>query len=292
AAAFAGSTRDPRSVRLQVSAVLVVIAAALALAMRGTDPGTGAMAGSVVAIALTGIALVDRRCIAALAGATAAAVLAVLASTSASPVFMSIAVSVLGLQLAVTGAIRSSRTASLPGGALGVIGVSSFWWTTGTNAWTIEQIQPYGATGIDLAVAAIAALLFGIGLFVRQRQPISSWLAFGPSLALVTTWLLASQLEPNSDWATLGALVLGVVTIAVGGRQRLGAPLMAGTIMVVGTLLVSAGPRLATAPTWAWIAVGGTGLMTLAALIERSDRPSEKDEHDRSALDRFRKDFR
>jgi hypothetical protein len=117
-------------------------------------------------------------------------------------------------------------------------------------------------------------LLLGVGSAVRHRHAISSWLATGPGLALVTTWLLASQIEPGADWATLSALVIGISATAIGGRRRLGAPLVAGTVMVVGTLLISAGPRLATAPTWAWIAVGGTGLLILAALIERSDRPS------------------
>jgi hypothetical protein len=274
ALAFAGSTRDLQSVRLQVGVVLAVVAAALTLVVWDTDPGTAAVAGSVVAIALTGIALVDRRYSAALAGGTAASVLAVLASTTASPVFASIAVTVLGLQLAVTGSIRRDLVGALPGTAIATLGLTSFWWTTGTNSWVIDRIEPYGATGVDVAVALVALLLLGVGSAVRHRHSISSWLAEGPALALVTTWLLASQLEPGADWATLSGLAIGISATAIGGRRRLGAPLVAGTFMIVGTLLISAGPRLATAPTWAWIAVGGTGLLTLAALIERSDRPS------------------
>jgi hypothetical protein len=294
AVAFAGSTRDARSARAQVSAVLTVVAGALALVALDTEPGTAVVAGSVVAIALTGIALADRRFSAALAGGTAASVLAVLASTSAAAVFASIAIGILGLQLAVTGATRRGHVGALPGAVVAVFGLASFWWTTGTNAWVIDRIEPYGATGVDVAVAFIAALLLVAGAAVARRRAVSSWMAYGPALALVTTWLLASQLEPGADWATLGALMVGVGAIGVGGRRRLGAPLVAGTIMVVGTLLVSAGPRLATAPTWAWIALGGTGLLSLAALIERAERPSDSASGDvgRSRRERFCDGFR
>ena len=48
---------------------------------------------------------------------------------------------------------------------------------------------------------------------------------------------------------------------------------MIGSITLVGTLVVSAGPRLATAPTWSWIAGGGVALLIVAALVERSERP-------------------
>ena len=101
----------------------------------------------------------------------------------------------------------------------------------------------------------------------------SSWLAYSPGLAMAGTWLIATQLEPGTDWATFGTLNVATVALAVGGVRRLGAPLVLGTIMVIVTILVSAGERLAATPTWAWIAVGGVGLLVIAALIERSERP-------------------
>ena len=65
-----------------------------------------------------------------------------------------------------------------------------------------------------------------------------------------------------------------------------------------GTLLISAGPRLAAAPTWVWIAVGGVGLLGIAAMIERSDRailPILRDDSDDgdepSLLESFCQDF-
>ncbi|MEL6890507.1 MAG: hypothetical protein AAFP84_02845, partial [Actinomycetota bacterium] len=62
-------------------------------------------------------------------------------------------------------------------------------------------------------------------------------------------------------------------SLAVGGWRRLGAPLVAGVVALGTTTLLSAGPRLAEAPTWAWIAGGGVILLVLAALAERSEQP-------------------
>ena len=296
AAAFAGSSRSLASVRTHVAAALTVVAGALALATAGIDPGTATMAGVAVGTALSGLALIDRRLLSLLTAGATATSLAVLSSSLASPVFTSIAVTMLGVQLALAGATWRGQVAALPGATISLAGLVSVWWTTGTNTWAIAAIAPYGATGVDLVVGTLTVVLLATGWGVRRAQPVTSWLAYGPGLALVGTWLLASQLEPGADWATFGALAVGVVSIGVGGWRHLGAPLVAGTIMVTGTVLVSAGARLATAPTWTWIALGGTGLLVLAALIERSDRPllpiGRRAEEQTSFLEQFCKRFR
>ena len=79
--------------------------------------------------------------------------------------------------------------------------------------------------------------------------------------------------ESAGDWATFAALVVGVVATGVGGVRLLAAPLVAGLVALAGTGLISAGPQLAEAPTWAWIAIGGVALLVLAAVVERSERP-------------------
>ncbi|MGA7756264.1 MAG: DUF2157 domain-containing protein [Ilumatobacteraceae bacterium] len=296
AAAFAGSSRSVTDVRTHVAAALCTVTGALALATAGVDPGTATMAGVAVGTALSGIALLDRRLLPLLTAGTTATSLAVLAGAAASPVFASIAVTMLGAQLALAGATWRGSVAALPGSIVSVIGLVSMWWTTGTNAWAIAAIAPYGATGVDLAVGVLSAALLTAGWAVRRAQPVSTWLAYGPGLALVGTWLLASQLEPGTDWATLGALAIGVVSIGIGGWRRLGAPLVAGTIMVAGTVLLSAGARLAAAPTWAWIALGGTGLLVLAALVERSEHPlfpvGRRAEEQTSLVEQFCRTFR
>ena len=111
------------------------------------------------------------------------------------------------------------------------------------------------------------------GAAIRATLRPSTWLAYSPGLGTAFAWFLMSQPDVDGDWATLAALSAGVVSVGVGGVRKLGAPLVLGTVALVGTLLISAGPRLAEAPTWAWIAIGGVTLLAVAALVERSERP-------------------
>ena len=120
-----------------------------------------------------------------------------------------------------------------------------------------------------LGFATIALLLTGI--LLRRFQSVSTWLAYSPGLGMAAAWLLEAQLDPDATWATMGAIGVGITATAVGGLRRLVAPQVIGTGMIGATVLISAGPRLAEAPTWIWIAVGGIGLLVLAAVIERND---------------------
>lgn len=293
--AFAGSSRRTDDPRLHLAAALATMTSGLALATSGVDAGTATMAGVVVGTALSGIGLLDRRFLPAMTAGLTATGLAMFASSSASAVFMSIAVTMLGAQLALAGAVWFGRAAAVPGTVLSVAGLCSVWWTSGTNAWVIDAIAPYGVTGVDFVVGVLAIVVLVAGWFARRSQAITSWLAYGPGLALAGTWLLASQLEARSDWATFGALSVGITALAVGGWRRLGAPLVAGTIMLGATILLSAGPRLATTPTWTWIAAGGVGLLVVAALIERSERPllpiGRRARTQRSLLEEFCEEF-
>jgi hypothetical protein len=294
--AFAGSSRRVGDVRSHVAAGLAAVTCGLIVAAIGLDPGTATMAGAVAGAALSGIAVVDRRARPALTAGVTASVLATHASTFAGPAFTSIAVMAVGAQSALVGGLWKGRTAALPGVVVAVFALLSTWWTTGTNDWAITSLAPYGASGEDIVVGVLAAVLVTAGAVVRRTQAITSWLAYGPGLALAGTWLLATQLEPGTDWATFGALTLGVVALGFGGTRRLGAPLVAGTLMVAGTILLSAGPRLASAPTWSWIAVGGVGLLVVAALVERSERPllptGGRRDGPTSMLEQFCRDFR
>ena len=296
ALAFGGSSRTVSDARGHAAAGLAVLTAGLILATVGVDPGTAAMAGVLAGAALSGIAIVDRRTRPALTAGLTASALAVHASTFASPVFMSISVMAAGAQVALAAGLWRGPRAALPGAVVAVGAMVSTWWTTGTNDWAIAAIAPYGATGVDIVVGILAAGLVALGAVVRRTQPVTSWLAYGPGLALAGTWLLASQLDPGTDWATFGALALGVVALGIGGWRHLGAPLVGGTLMIAATFVLSAGPRLASAPTWLWIAGGGVGLLVVAALVERSERPllpvGRRAAEQPSILERFCKDFR
>ena len=81
-------------------------------------------------------------------------------------------------------------------------------------------IAPYGASGTDLALGVAVGALLTAGVAIRRKVAVSSWLAYGPGLAMAATWLISSQLEAGSDWATLGALAVG--TVAVGSAESVG----------------------------------------------------------------------
>ena len=273
AAAVAGTSRSLTDSRAHVAAATATVAGGLALVAAGVDFGTSTVAASLVGIGLSGLAALDRRLVAGQTAGLVASIVAVVMSDSASPIFVSIAYAVLGAQIVAIG-IATSRRWAVPIGAMLTGGATiSLWWTTGTNQWVIDAIAPYGADGSDVALATVTAALLVGGWLLRRTVPVSSWLAYSPGLGMAGTWLIATQLEAGTDWATFGALIVGTVALAVGGVRRLGAPLVLGTIMVTATILVSAGERLAATPTWAWIAVGGVGLLVIAALIERSERP-------------------
>jgi hypothetical protein len=106
----------------------------------------------------------------------------------------------------------------------------------------------------------------------RRPPPVSSWITYGPGLAvllvpsLVAVWLLPGWARP---------LVLGVAAAAIalaGGRARLLAPLLLGSAVVV----LDAGHELAPAvqqlagmvPRWVPIAVIGVVLLAVGATYE------------------------
>jgi hypothetical protein len=282
ATALAIVDRSPRSPWPHLAAVVAATSVALAGAASGLSLDGRLLVLVAVAVSLTGLAfgLRPARKHDSAPGwssldtaAVATGALAVLTSSTAGAVVVSIiwiAVSAQGLLFGVRDQRQALALASLPPFVAAIV---SLWWTTGTNNLVIDAIRPYGASGADVALAVVTTTLLAAGGRLRRAQLVSSWLAYGAGLAAGTAWLLTSQLEVGADWATIAGLVTGVGAMAIGAVRRLGAPLVAGCALTTGTLLVSAGPRLSTAPTWAWIATGGTGLLVLAALLERNDRP-------------------
>ena len=296
AGAIAGSARSLNAVRAHLAAGVATVAAGLMLVAAGVDAGTSAVAASLVGIGLTGLAALDPRLAVGRTAGLVASALGVAASTAASPIFTSIALVVLGAQISTAGLLSARRWLLATGATLTTGAIVSLWWTTGTNQWTIDTIAPYGADGSDVAIAAASLVLLLGGGLLRRTAGVSSWLAYSPGLGMAGTWLVATQFEAGADWATFGALIVGVIALAVGGVRRLGAPLVLGTLLVITTIVMSAGARLAAAPTWLWIAVGGIGLLVIAALVERSERPllpvGRRSDQQRSLLEQFCEEFR
>ncbi len=228
---------------------------------------------AVIAVAATGTAMCFERFGTLDAFALSVGVAALAVSFGATPASVSLALTLVATQCWLYSIVADRADGAGASAVIAGAGLLSLWWTTGTNQLAIEWLEPFGIDGQDLALGAASVALILAGLAIRATIRPSTWLAYSPGLGTAVAWLLVSQNAPDGDWATLGALLVGVVAVGIGGARRLGAPLVLGTVALVGTLLISAGPRLAAAPTWAWIAVGGIGLLTVAALVERSERP-------------------
>jgi len=257
-----------------VGVPLTVASASLLLAAAWVDQLSWLTAAlAVVAAVTTGAAMRTEHfdAIDAFALSTGAAALVV--AVGATPAAVSLALTLVAAQWWLYAVAYGRTEGAVAAAVVGGGSLASLWWTTGTNQLAIDRLAPYGIDGQDLALAAASIALLAAGVAIRMTVRPSTWLAYGPGLGTSIAWLLISQDAPDGDWATFGALVVGVGAVGIGGARRLGAPLVCGTIALLGTLLVSAGPRLAAAPTWAWIAVGGVGLLVVAAVIERSERP-------------------
>ena len=228
---------------------------------------------AVVAVATTGPALMRARFTAvdslALSTGTSAAAISLAGGAAAA----SLGITLLACQVWIYGVAFARTEIAAAGAGIGACGLVGLWWTSGANDLVIDRIAPYGADGQDLALGATALALVGGGVALRRVQHLSTWLSYSPGLGLAFAWLLVEQSRTDAGWATFVGLVVGVVSIGAGGVRRLGAPLAIGTVGLTATGVVSIGGRLSSAPTWIWIAVGGVGLLAVAALLERCERP-------------------
>jgi hypothetical protein len=119
--------------------------------------------------------------------------------------------------------------------------------------------------------AAVIVLVLGWRRSARDRQ-VSSWLAYGPGLALLLLPSLAVT-WPNPGWIRPLLLGLTATSLALAGaRWRKQAPLLAGIVVAVldaGRELVPAVLALVHGlPGWIPIAVLGTVMLWAGATYE------------------------
>jgi hypothetical protein len=135
----------------------------------------------------------------------------------------------------------------------------------GLAAAGVSAPEPYTVPAAAIATAAGLA-------YSRRRGRESSWVAYGPGLAILLLPSLAGSL-PDDGW--LRPLLLGVVATAItlaGARARLQAPLAIGA----GVAVLDAGHALASVvghlaglvPGWVPIAVSGAVLLGIGATYE------------------------
>jgi hypothetical protein len=116
----------------------------------------------------------------------------------------------------------------------------------------------------------VAALLLGAGLRARSTGT-GSWVAYGPVITLLGGAALAERLTGGPGWHALVAGAVGIVAVAVGGQHRLAAPLFLGTGLLVALVGYETLAITAALPTWTWLAVGGTVLLSAGIAMERHD---------------------
>jgi hypothetical protein len=183
----------------------------------------------------------------------------------------------------VIGCLRTLQTASVALAVAGLIcvGVSAravrrrvIWagLVLDETAWCCWLMS--AAVGVPEAYTTPAAVIvigFGWRRSVRDRQ-VSSWLAYGPGLALLLLPSLAVAWQ-SSGWIRPLLLGLTATSLALSGaRWRKQAPLLAGTAVAV----LDAGRELAPAvlvlvhglPGWIPIAVLGTIMLWAGASYE------------------------
>jgi hypothetical protein len=121
-------------------------------------------------------------------------------------------------------------------------------------------------------LAPVALVMVVAGAQARRRVELSSWVAYGPGIALLGVSALAERMAGGGSVHALVAGGVGLTAVMVGGQRRLAAPLFLGTGLLVAvaaheTLAVTAG-----VPTWGWLAIGGVTLIGAGIAMERAER--------------------
>ena len=227
---------------------------------------------AVAVVTLTGLGLLLRRPSPIdAAGGAAATALIVVATIGTDATWASFAWTLVGLQIAVLGWSRHAIAVASVGAFVAVCGLVSWWYTSGWHDLVAAWLEPADVRVGDLWLAAAAGVAAIVGRQARRAHDIASWLADGPALAIVAVWLIPAQVDRSTVWAMPLSLLVGVVSVALGGRYRLVAPLLGGAAITTATVFVATGSDVRALPAWVWFAVGGLALLGTAIAIERAN---------------------
>jgi hypothetical protein len=160
--------------------------------------------------------------------------------------------------LLVGGGLLASRNDVALGGALvGTFGVHL-------------HLAVAGVGTVDAYLAPVGMLLVAVGASARRTQVLSSWVAYGPAIALVGGAALLERLDGGPAVHAVVAGAIGAAAVAVGGWGRLAAPLLVGTALLVGVAAHESLAVTTALPTWVWLAAGGSTLLGAGIALERS----------------------
>ncbi|MDX3078011.1 SCO7613 C-terminal domain-containing membrane protein, partial [Streptomyces sp. MI02-7b] len=191
----------------------------------------------------------------------AAAALAV-CLTAGEPAALALALACAGAAVAAVAALRADRR-RLHHVATALC-VAALW----------VRLAASGVTTPEAYTAPVSAVAIALGLLARRRDAtVSSWLAYGPALAVT---LLPSLVTAWGDPAWPRPLLLGAAALAVtllGAARRLAAPLLLGGAVLALDAVHELAPFIAQAlgavPRWVPLAVAGVLLIALGATYER-----------------------
>jgi len=116
--------------------------------------------------------------------------------------------------------------------------------------------------------AAAVALVAGV-VARRGRTQLSSWLAFGPGLAVALLPSLDLVIDRGGVARPLLLTGGALLVVLVGARARLQAPLVLGAVTLVGLGVDTVAPVAAQLPRWVTIGAAGLLLLWLGATTER-----------------------
>lgn len=148
-----------------------------------------------------------------------------------------------------------------------VIGLGAVTFISGTwlqlADWQVDWLEAY------LALPALVVLW--AGREYRSTSGASTWICYAPTIAIFGGLALADRFTGGSAWHAVIAGAVGVVAVIAGGANRLVGPLVTGTtLLALAVGYESLGPA-SLVPTWMWLALGGSVLLTAAVLMERSE---------------------
>ena len=132
------------------------------------------------------------------------------------------------------------------------------------------RLDDGGVAASEPYLLPVCALLLVAGWRARSVGT-SSWVAYGPIVGLLGGSALLERLGGGPGWHAVVAGAVGVVAVAAGGAQRLAAPLLLGTGLLVVLVAFETLTITGTFPTWIWLALGGGTLLGAGVVMERHE---------------------
>ncbi|MEO6503191.1 MAG: hypothetical protein ABIQ09_14940 [Jatrophihabitantaceae bacterium] len=133
--------------------------------------------------------------------------------------------------------------------------------------WIEAGVHSMHAPELYSTPVGLLALAFGVQ--VARREPASSsWLVYGPGLLILTVALVAPALREPLSWRALALGVIALLSLLVGARLKLQAPLVIGAAEVALLVVTELSPYALGLPRWVVIGTVGVLLLTLGVTWE------------------------